>query len=307
MITEAIEQPNVYMKSNSGDISIHYKKTPTSLQVTTSGENSIISLPNFDKKTFKIGEGAYNLSAETNYGYMVDGKILGGMFTQGNDGTVSATISETVTMDKTLKESPEEVAEVLKAVGYTDDEIKKIQEIAPEKVETFDMFAELPIEKIDSILEEVGTIEMTSSETEMIKDSSEESGISEESDTLEGDSITEKESLTEDEPETESEEVAASNGSIPDISELPGTYGFVLRGQDAGYLPGLVGILGGDDERYLFHGSGMLRGVLLVQHMGDEAAYHQNAHHAAEAVGHRLREPDARVVLEEARQYQQAG
>ena len=71
MITEAIEQPNVYMKSNSGDISIHYKKTPTSLQVTTSGENIIITLPNFDKKTFKIGEGAYNLSAETNYGSII--------------------------------------------------------------------------------------------------------------------------------------------------------------------------------------------------------------------------------------------
>ena len=71
MITEAIEQPNVSMKSNSGDISIHYKKTPTSLQVMPSGENSIITLPNFDKKTFKIGEGAYNLSAETNYGSII--------------------------------------------------------------------------------------------------------------------------------------------------------------------------------------------------------------------------------------------
>lgn len=162
------------------------------------------------------------------YDYMVDGKILGGMFTQGNDGTVSATISETVTMDKTLKESPEEVAEVLKAVGYTDDEIKKIQEIAPEKVETFDMFAELPIEKIDSILEEVGTIE----------------DFAEDSDT-------EKEaSLSEDDSVTEPEEVAASNSSIPDISELPGTYGFVLHmtlGDQSGDVeaPNTIALSGG--------------------------------------------------------------
>ena len=184
------------------------------------------------------------------YDYMVDGKILGGMFTQGNDGNVSATISETVTMDKTLKESPEEVAEVLKAVGYTDGEIKKIQEIAPEKVETFDMFAELPVEKIDSILEEVGSIEMTSSETEMIKDSSEESDISEESDTLEGDSITAKDSLTEDDPATEPKEASTSNGSIPDISELPGTYGFVLHmtlGEQSGDVeaPNTIALTGG--------------------------------------------------------------
>ena len=184
------------------------------------------------------------------YDYMVDGKILGGMFTQGNDGNVSATISETVTMDKTLKESPEEVAEVLKAVGYTDGEIKKIQEIAPEKVETFDMFAELPVEKIDSILEEVGTIEMTSSETEMIKDSSEESDISEESDTLEGDSIPAKDSLTEDDPATEPKEASTSNGSIPDISELPGTYGFVLHmtlGEQSGDVeaPNTIALTGG--------------------------------------------------------------
>lgn len=184
------------------------------------------------------------------YDYMVDGKILGGMFTQGNDGTVSATISETVTMDKTLKESPEEVAEVLKAVGYTDDEIKKIQEIKIEDSEAFDVFAELPIEKIDSILEEVGSVEVTSSETESIEDSAEESDISEESDTLEGDSITEKDSLTEDEPETESEEVAASNGSIPDISELPGTYGFVLHmtlGDQSGDVeaPNTIALSGG--------------------------------------------------------------
>lgn len=162
------------------------------------------------------------------YDYMVDGKILGGMFTQGNDGTVSATISENVTMGKTLKESPEEVAEVLKAVGYTDDEIKKIQEIAPEKVETFDMFAELPIEKIDSILEEVGTIEDFAEDSDAEKEAS----------------------LSEDDPVTEPEEVAASNSSIPDISELPGTYGFVLHmtlGDQSGDVeaPNTIALSGG--------------------------------------------------------------
>ena len=190
------------------------------------------------------------------YDYMVDGKILGGMFSKGEDGTVSATMAETTTIDKPLKDSTEEVAQVLKTVGFTDDEIKEIQETESVDSEPFDIFAELPAEKIDSILEEVGSVEVTSSETESIEDSAEESDISEErdiseeSDTLEEDSITEKDSLTEDEPETESEEVAASNGSIPDISELPGTYGFVLHmtlGDQSGDVeaPNTIALSGG--------------------------------------------------------------
>ena len=70
-ITEAIEQPNVYLNSISGDIFIHYKKTPTSLQLTTTGEDIKITLPDYDKKTFRIGEGTYILSAETIYGSII--------------------------------------------------------------------------------------------------------------------------------------------------------------------------------------------------------------------------------------------
>ena len=70
-LTEATEQPNVHVKSTSGNIDIHYKKAPTSLQLMTVGEGMEISLPNYDKKTSIIGDGTNILSAETKYGFIV--------------------------------------------------------------------------------------------------------------------------------------------------------------------------------------------------------------------------------------------
>ncbi|GIN94079.1 hypothetical protein J22TS1_51300 [Siminovitchia terrae] len=67
-MTEATEQPNLHVKSVSGDIVIHYKKVPTSLQVTTVGPDIENTLPKYDKKTHMIGNGANVLSAETKDG-----------------------------------------------------------------------------------------------------------------------------------------------------------------------------------------------------------------------------------------------
>lgn len=70
-ITEAKEQPKVQAKSASGDIRIHYKKTPNSLRLTTAGEDIEILLPHYNKKTHIIGKGVNMLSAETE-----DGAVL---------------------------------------------------------------------------------------------------------------------------------------------------------------------------------------------------------------------------------------
>ncbi|USK55513.1 DUF4097 domain-containing protein [Cytobacillus solani] len=70
-ITEAKEQPKVQAKSASGDIRIHYKKTPDSLRLTTAGEDIEILLPHYNKKAHIIGKGVNMLSAETE-----DGAVL---------------------------------------------------------------------------------------------------------------------------------------------------------------------------------------------------------------------------------------
>lgn len=70
-MTEATEQPKVHVKSVSGDIGIHYKKVPTSLQLTTVGQDIEMTLPKYDKKTNMIGNGANVLSAETKDGVIM--------------------------------------------------------------------------------------------------------------------------------------------------------------------------------------------------------------------------------------------
>ena len=50
-MTEATEQPNLHVKSVSGDIGIDYQKAPTSLQFITEGEDIEVTLPKYDKKT----------------------------------------------------------------------------------------------------------------------------------------------------------------------------------------------------------------------------------------------------------------
>ncbi|HBZ11808.1 MAG TPA: hypothetical protein DEO65_18400 [Bacillus bacterium] len=67
-LTKAAEQPNVHVKSVSGDIGIHYKESPTSLQLLTTGEDVEITLPKYNKKTGNIGDGSNILSAETKDG-----------------------------------------------------------------------------------------------------------------------------------------------------------------------------------------------------------------------------------------------
>lgn len=70
-ISEAKEQPKVQAKSTSGNIQIHYKQIPHSLQLTTAGEDIEILLPKYNKNTHMIGEGVNILSAETE-----DGAVL---------------------------------------------------------------------------------------------------------------------------------------------------------------------------------------------------------------------------------------
>lgn len=70
-MTEAKEQSKLHMKSVSGDIDIHYKEPPTSLQLTTDGPDIVIKLPTYDKETNLIGSGSNMLFAETK-----DGRIL---------------------------------------------------------------------------------------------------------------------------------------------------------------------------------------------------------------------------------------
>ena len=70
-LIEVVEQPNLHVKSEAGDISIQYKKAPSSLQLTTDGEEIEITLPKYDKKTSTVGSGINILSAETKYGSVV--------------------------------------------------------------------------------------------------------------------------------------------------------------------------------------------------------------------------------------------
>ncbi|MBM7713515.1 DUF4097 and DUF4098 domain-containing protein YvlB [Bacillus thermophilus] len=67
-LKEATEQPNLNIKSVSGDISIDYLKSPTSLQFITEGEDIEVTLPKYDKKTHMIGDGSNILSAKTKDG-----------------------------------------------------------------------------------------------------------------------------------------------------------------------------------------------------------------------------------------------
>lgn len=67
-MTEATEQPNLHVKSVSGDIGIDYQKAPTSLQFITEGEDIEVTLPKYDKKTHMIGDGSNILSAKTKDG-----------------------------------------------------------------------------------------------------------------------------------------------------------------------------------------------------------------------------------------------
>lgn len=68
-MTDAIEQENVSIKSNSGDIRIQYKKAPVSLllKTETAGDTKI-KLPNFKYETNLIGKGANTLSVESKNG-----------------------------------------------------------------------------------------------------------------------------------------------------------------------------------------------------------------------------------------------
>ena len=70
-IIEVVEQPNLHITSEAGDIYIQYKLAPSSLQLITAGEDIEITLPKYDKKTSTIGDGVNMLSAETKYGFVV--------------------------------------------------------------------------------------------------------------------------------------------------------------------------------------------------------------------------------------------
>lgn len=70
-LIEVVEQPNLHVTSEAGDIYIQYKLAPSSLQLITVGEDIEITLPKFDKKTSIIGNGVNILSAETKYGFVV--------------------------------------------------------------------------------------------------------------------------------------------------------------------------------------------------------------------------------------------
>lgn len=67
-VMDATEQPELQLKSKTGDIQVSYTTAPTSLQLTTSGENVKIALPNYDRQTRQIGKGANQLSLETRDG-----------------------------------------------------------------------------------------------------------------------------------------------------------------------------------------------------------------------------------------------
>lgn len=70
-IIEIVEQPNLHVTSEAGDIYIQYSLAPSSLQLITAGEDIDITLPKYDKKTSTIGDGVNILYAETKYGLVV--------------------------------------------------------------------------------------------------------------------------------------------------------------------------------------------------------------------------------------------
>lgn len=184
------------------------------------------------------------------YDYVTDGKILGGTFTKNEDGTISATLSDTMTIKKQWAKDSKEVEEILTAVGYTKDEIAQIDETAQTAAEPYDQFANIPVEEISSILEQIAPVVSDTQVAEIeISDSSEDTNGSESENTTESsDSDSDAESA--DENTTEADSESEKSGDIPDISELAGEYDFYLymtMGEQSGEgeVPQIIKLAGG--------------------------------------------------------------
>lgn len=157
--------------------------------------------------------------------YLTDGKILSGAFTQNEDGTISCTLKDTMT----VKNQWAKTEEILKANGYSDEEIEEVKEVAENNVEVSNEDNCIPTELID---EHIDT--MASYLPETVWESGEDGLVSPDDaeDTEDSEIIKEEEKLSEDTSEdSKAEETVAEENQeseIPSIDEVVGTYPFVL-------------------------------------------------------------------------------
>lgn len=196
------------------------------------------------------------------YDYMSEGKILGGTFTQADNGTISVTLSDTMTIKNQWAKNPKEAEEILKAVGYTESEIAEIKDTQEAEVTPFDQFANISPKVIGSILEEVAPvasdvvavsdIDMLNSTGDVSNNTNEDASegtLSEVQD--ENQAEGQNENIGETDETDETDETSEEINSIPDISELAGTYNFytymTIGDQSAeGEVPQTVAVTGGN-------------------------------------------------------------
>ena len=196
------------------------------------------------------------------YDYMSEGKILGGTFTQADNGTISVTLSDTMTIKNQWAKNPKEAEEILKAVGYTESEIAEIKDTQEAEVAPFDQFANISPKVIGSILEEVAPvasdvvavsdIDMLNSTGDVSNNTNEDASegtLSEVQD--ENQAEGQNENIGETDETDETDETSEEINSIPDISELAGTYNFytymTVGDQSAeGEIPQTVAVTGGN-------------------------------------------------------------
>lgn len=160
------------------------------------------------------------------YDYVADGKILGGTFKQAEDGTVSCTIVDTMTFKTAWAKEPEAAKELLEKVGYSEEEIEEVVVAANNTeaaAEAADSFEEIPLDLIDSILEEVAASApenyVLSEEAIAILDELAEE-TAKEFDALDEDAESEETEIDEDEvEEAEIEEAEIEDIEIEEISE----------------------------------------------------------------------------------------
>lgn len=162
------------------------------------------------------------------YDYATEGKILGGSFTHNENGEITCTICETMTLETEGEKKLKEAEEILKTVGYTQEEIAKVQENAGNADMTQAIendVAEIPLEQIESILEEMSTILPENYVADASISLSDDTAKGEESDDAQemaADSESE-DSLIDDEGGLEK-----NDGDFPSVDEIPGNYPFYM-------------------------------------------------------------------------------
>ena len=169
--------------------------------------------------------------------YASDKFILGGIFTQANDG-ISCTIGQAPTLAEVWGEESAKAEGLLGTFGYSEEEIKAVAGKGIETVPKIEFGGVLSKEAIDTIFacnsEAVAAVETYSEKIVASNDTDDSLGADEESATIEkeDDSVsepaTDKEPVSDKEPTTDKEPASAQNtgNGYPSAEELAGYYPF---------------------------------------------------------------------------------